>query len=276
MIRVARLSIAPVRSLGLLHPEAVDLTETGVAEDRRFFLIDDQDRLVDRIVAGTLVRVAAWTDREATHLALTFPDGSVVGGSVELGEPIQARVHTRTAIGRLVVGPWAERLEPFAGRRVRIVRCDRPGGTRFKEGRVRNAISLVSDGSLDRLATEIGRDVVDARRFRMLIEVEGAAAHEEDAWIGGRIAIGTAELAITKAVARCAITTQDPGTGLRDLDTLRSIIGYRGITADRKVLFGVLGEVARPGRVAVGDEVRILELPDAAMRHALAGASASL
>lgn len=91
----------------------------------------------------------------------------------------------------------------------------------------------------------------------MLIEVSGAAAHEEDAWIGGRIAIGTAELAITKADARCAITTQDPETGTRDLDTLRSIIAYRGLSPARKVLFGVLGDVAVPGRISLGDEVRL-------------------
>jgi uncharacterized protein YcbX len=276
VIRVSRLSIAPVRSLGLLHPDAIELTEDGVAEDRRFFLVDDQGRLVDRIIAGTLVRVGAWTDPEATRLTLTLPDGSIIDGPVELGQPIEVNVHTRTAVGHLVVGPWGAALEPFAMRPVRIVRCDRPGGTRIKEGRVRNAISLVSDGSLQRLATEVGRDDVDARRFRMLIEVEGAEAHEEDGWIGGRIAIGSAELAIMKADARCAITTQDPGTGIRDLDTLRSIIGYRGVTPDRKVLFGVLGEVPRPGRVTVGDEVRVVRLADAAQRVALAGVSGSL
>lgn len=269
MIRVARLSIAPVRSLGLLHPDAIDLTEAGVAEDRRFFLIDDQDRLVDRIVAGALVRVGAWTDPDAKRLALTFPDGTVIDGPIDLGDPIETKVHSRTAIGHLVVGPWAEALEPFAGRRVRIVRCDRPGGTRVKEGRVRNAISLVSDGSLRRLATEVGHEVVDARRFRMLIEIGGAAAHEEDGWIGGRVAVGSAELEITKGVDRCAITTQDPETGVRDLDTLGSIIAYRGITPDRKVLFGVLGEVSRAGRIAVGDEVRFRERADAASAAAL-------
>ncbi len=275
MIRVARLSIAPVRALGLRHPEAIDVTEAGVAEDRRFFLIDDRDRLVDRIVAGPLVRVAAWTDPAATRLALTFPDGTVIDEPVELGEPIEARIHSRTAIGHLVVGPWAAALEPFAGRRVRIVRCDRPGGTRVKEGRVRNAVSLVSDGSLRRLASELGQDVVDSRRFRMLIEVEGAAAHEEDRWIGGRIAIGSAELAITKGVDRGAITTQHPETGAPDLDTLRSIIAYRGLTLDRQVLFGVLGEVARPGRIAVGDEVVVDDVapPQSAAAGAPAGAN---
>jgi uncharacterized protein YcbX len=263
VIHVARLSIAPVRSLGLLHPPAIDLDEAGVAQDRRFFLVDDADRLVDRIVSGRLVQVAAWTDAAASRLTLTFPDGTVVDGPIELGDPIEAFVHTRVAAGHLVVGPWAEALEPFAGRRVRIVRCDRPGGTRFKEGRVRNAISLVSDGSLRRLAAAFGGVDVDARRFRMLIEVDGAAEHEEDGWIGGRIAIGSAELAVTKVDARCAITTQDPVTGLCDLDTLRTIIGYRGVTHDRKVPFGVLGEVARPGTISIGDMVRVVELPEA-------------
>ncbi|HET9680775.1 MAG TPA: MOSC domain-containing protein [Candidatus Limnocylindrales bacterium] len=257
MIRVTRLSIAPVRSLGLLHPPAVELTPDGVAEDRRFFLIDDRGHLVDRIVAGTLVRVAAWTDPEATRLRLTLPDGRVLDGPVVLGPPIEVAVYNRRASGHVVVGPWAEALEPYAGRPVQLVRCDRPGGTRFKGDRVRNAVSLVSDGSVRRLADALGRPAVDARRFRMLIEVEGAAAHEEDAWIGGRIGIGSAELAITKADARCAITTQDPDTGRRDLDTLRSIIGYRGLTPDRKVIFGVLGDVAVAGRVSVGDDVRV-------------------
>jgi uncharacterized protein YcbX len=274
MIRVARLSIAPVRSLGLVHPDAVELTETGVPEDRRFYLVDHAGRLVDRLIAGPLVRVSAWTDAAATRLRLAFPDGQVIDDAVTLGDAVETNIHRRTALGREVVGPWAAAIEPFAGRPVRLVRCDRPGGTRVRLGRVRNAVSLVSDGSLRRLAEQAGRREVDARRFRMLIEVSGARAHEEDAWIGGRIAIGTAELAITKADARCAITTQDPDTGVRDFDTLRAIIKYRGLTADRKVPFGVLGEVSRPGRVTVGDEVRPIELPDPATHAALAAVSA--
>jgi uncharacterized protein YcbX len=93
----------------------------------------------------------------------------------------------------------------------------------------------------------------------MLIEVDGAGPHEEDGWVGRQVAVGTAVLAITKPDKRCAITTHDPETGLRDVDTLRGIISYRGLTEDRKALFGILGEVAVPGRISVGDEVRPLE-----------------
>ena len=264
MPRVARLSYTPVRALGLLHPDHLDLTETGVTNDRRFYLVDERGRLVDRLLAGGLVQVHAETNDDATWLRMTFPDGSVVEGDVRLDEPVRTDIYNRLAIGHVVGGPWAAAIEPYAHRRVLLVRCDKPGGTRIKEGETlpRNQVSLVSDGSLRELAGHLGVDEVDGRRFRMLIEVEGATAHEEDTWIGRDVAIGSAVLTITKPDARCAITTQDPDTGERNLDTLRTILQYRGFRAndpERKIDFGVLGEVRTPGRISIGDEVTVLE-----------------
>jgi uncharacterized protein YcbX len=261
VIRVSRLSIAPVRSLGLQHPRSVELTPDGVAEDRRFYLIDRTGRLVDRLIAGGLARVHAWTDPDATRLQLTLPSGQVIDDEVSLGEAIETNVHRRIAAGHVVEGPWADALEPYAGRPVRIVRCDHPGGTRIPVGwdRVKNAVSLVSDGSLRALAAELGVEALDARRFRMLIELEGADPHEEDGWIGRQVEIGSAVLQITKPDARCAITTQDPDTGVRDLDTLRAIIAYRGLRSGHDADFGVLGEVAVPGRVSLGDSVSVVD-----------------
>jgi uncharacterized protein YcbX len=182
---------------------------------------------------------------------------------VALDEPVRTEVYNRVAFGRVVGGPWAAALEAYANRPVLLVRCDRPGGTRIKlgEDHVRNGVSLVSDGSLQELARQLGVDAVDGRRFRMLIEIEGAAPHEEDRWIGSDVQIGSATLTITKPDARCAITTQNPDTGERDLDTLRTILRYRGFRAgdpEHKLDFGVLGEVAVPGRISVGDEVRVV------------------
>jgi uncharacterized protein YcbX len=264
MPRVARLSFTPVRGLGLTHPESIELSEMGVVEDRRFYIVDDHGRLVDRLRASSLVRVSAETNADATWLRLTLPDGVAVEGDVRLDEPVRTDIYGRVAVGHVVGGPWSAALEPFVGRPVLVVRCDRQGGTRIKAGEVhvRNAISLVSDGSLGELARQLGVASVDGRRFRMLIEVEGAGAHEEDTWIGGRVAIGSAVLSITKPDARCAITTQDPDSGARDLDTLRTILRYRGFRAgdpEHKIDFGVLGEVGVPGRIAVGDGVTVLD-----------------
>lgn len=253
MARVTRFAIAPVRSLGLQHPAEIDLTELGVVEDRRFYVIDLDGRLVDRLIAGELVQVAAATDPGATRLRMTFPDGSVVDEQVRLGDAVETAIHGRTGVGHLVDGPWAAALEPFAGRPVQIVRCDRPGGTRSG-----NPTSLISDGSLNELARRAGVPAVDGRRFRMLIELDGTEAHEEDRWIGKRIALGDAVLEVTKPDSRCAITTQDPDTGVRDLDTLRTIIAYRGLRDAKYADFGVLADVAQPGRVRLGDEVIVL------------------
>jgi uncharacterized protein YcbX len=258
MPSVASFSIAPVRSLGLEHPTEIDVTERGVVEDRRFFLTDDANRLVDRIVVGRLVQVSSHTDPEATMLRLTFPDGTVIEDEVQLGEPVETHIHGRTGVGHVVIGPWADALAPIAGRPVRVIRCDRPGGTR-----VGNPTSIISDGSLRELASHAGVDEVDGRRFRMLINLEGAKAHEEDTWIGGRIAIGEAVLRVTKPDARCAITTQDPDTGERDLDTLRTIIGYRGLREGKHADLGVLADVERPGRMRLGDAVTVLSMPTA-------------
>jgi uncharacterized protein YcbX len=253
MPHVSRLNIAPVRSLGLEHREAIDVTELGVLEDRRFYVTDGANRLVDQLIEATMVRVKAWTDPEATRLRLTFPDGAVVDGEVALTDAVETDVHKRTAVGRVVDGPWAAALGDFLGKEVRIVRCDRPGGTRAG-----NPTSLITDGSLAELARQSGVAAVDARRFRMLIELDGAEAREEDGWIGQRIAIGDAVLRITKPVARCAITTQHPDTGVRDLDTLRTLIAYRGLRDGKHADFGVLGDVAQPGTIRLGDEVTVL------------------
>jgi uncharacterized protein YcbX len=259
MPSVARLSIAPVRSLGLEHPTEVDVTELGVVEDRRFYLTDDANRLVDRIVVGRLVQVSAHTNPEATALRMTFPDGTVVEDKVKLGEAVETPIHGRTGVGHVVIGPWGEALSPIAGRPITVVRCDRPGGTRAG-----NPTSIISDGSLRELAANAGVDEVDPRRFRMLIDLEGARAHEEDTWIGGTIGIGDAILRVTRPDARCAITTQDPDTGERDLDTLRTIISYRGLREGKHADFGVLADVERPGRIRVGDAVTVLSMPTVA------------
>ena len=254
MPSVARFSISPVRSLGLQHPTEIDVTEVGVVEDRRFFLSDDSNRLVDRLTVGPLVRIETRTDPGATMLWMRFPDGEVIEDDVELAEAVETPIHGRTGVGHVVVGPWAAKLSAYTGRTIRLIRCDRPGGTRRG-----NPTSIISDGSLRELAKHAGVDAVDGRRFRMLIDLDGAGPHEEDSWIGRRIGLGDAILRVTKPDARCAITMQDPDTGMRDLDTLRTLISYRGLREGKHADFGVLADVEQPGRIRVGDEVTLLD-----------------
>lgn len=256
MPTVTHLDIAPVMSLGLERRDEIAVTERGVAEDRRFFIVDDTDRLIDQLLVADMVQVRAWTDPDATVLRLTFPDGRVLEDDVRAGPAFDGVIRRLSIKGHDVEGPWAAALSAFMGRSVRLIRCDEPGVLQ-KDGRV----SLVTDASLDKLSQQLGTGGVDGRRFRMLINLTGAVAHEEDTWIGHRVGLGDAILRVTGAIPRCAITTHDPDTGDRDFDTLRAIKEYRGLAGPegKDLMFGVYGDVERSGTIRVGDEARLLD-----------------
>jgi uncharacterized protein YcbX len=246
---VAALSVTPVKSLALLHPAEVELTGVGVRGNRRFYLVDADGRLVGGVRHGPLVRIVP--ELEGDRLTLRFPDGSVVTGDVQLGDPTTTDFYGRPVAGRMVGGPWSDALSDYAGSRLALVRAVDDDAWDVEPA------TIVSLASCERLAAELGADV-DPRRFRMLLTVDGCAAHEEDAWAGSRVRVGEAVLRVGGPVPRCAVTTQDPATGVRSLDTLGAIKGYRGLRDGRQIDFGVYAAIEQPGRVRLGDSVEPL------------------
>jgi uncharacterized protein len=250
MPTVARISTTPVKSLRLHHPEEIRLDPFGVATDRRFYLIREDGRLLAGVHHGPLALVLADWDAHRDRLRLTFPDGSVVEDDVRLGAPELTDFWGHRVEGRVVEGPWAGALSEFAGRRARLVKADTPAGAVDVE-----PVTLVSSESIAELAARAGLGSLDGRRFRMLLEIEGCAPHEEDTWRGRHVRLGEAVLEIGGPVPRCATTTRDPSTGERDLDTLREIAAYRGRRDGKDIDFGVYATVVQPGRVREGDPV---------------------
>ena len=222
--------------------------------DRRFYLVDDEGALVNAKRVPRLVAVRAAV--ENGRMLLRFADDTTVEGEVVLGEErIETSFFGRPVVGRIVEGPWGEALSELAGRPIRVARTEREGDG-VDRGRLAGA-TLVSTGSLEALrSTAGGEDAVDGRRFRMTIGVDGVEPHAEDAWIGKRVRVGGAVIAVRAHVGRCAVTTLDPDTGVRDLDTLGAIAAYRADVETREPLpFGVWCQVVEPGPVAVGDAV---------------------
>ena len=257
---VSRISIAPVKGLGLVHPAEVLLEETGVPENRRFHLVDADGRRYNQLRNGALVQIRPEYDSARDHLSLRFPDGAVAEGRITLDGEITIDFYGRPVQGNVVHGPWSDALSEWAGRPLRLVQSA-PGAA---VDRRRGHVSLVSNASLDELARHGPQEgTVDGRRFRMLFELDGCEPHEEDAWVKRHVRIGAATVRIRGDVGRCAITTQNPETGEPDFDTLRTIRRYRDWTENeagkRHIPFGVFGEVTEPGRVAVGDAVDVVE-----------------
>jgi uncharacterized protein len=167
---------------------------------------------------------------------------------------VEAVLYEQLHPSRAVPGPWQEALSDYLEKRVTLLWSERGAVDRGIGG---GAVSVISRGSLERLREESGaHEAVDGRRFRMLFEVEGVEPHAEDEWLGRRVEIGEAVIALVGDVGRCVVTKTNPDTAEKDLDTLGALASYRPEGRTEPLPFGVHGAVVQPGRVRVGDAVR--------------------
>lgn len=253
-MQVDRIAIAPVKGLGLSHPEFVDVTSTGVRGDRRYAMVDANGRLANGKRFGPLVRVHAKGLDDPERLVLTLPDGSRIDEAVELGAPVEVMFYGTTRPAHLVLGDFSAALSALADEPLRLVRL--PDGDAIDRAGT-GAVSLQTTASLEALGRQAGlSDAVDGRRFRMTFTIAGAHEHAEDGWRGRRVKIGDAVVVPEGNIGRCAVTTQNPQTGSPDLDTLKTLARYRGdVDSTEPLPFGVHARVIVPGRVRTGDRV---------------------
>jgi uncharacterized protein len=133
----------------------------------------------------------------------------------------------------------AARVQAAAGDGARLVRSD--GGHRFDD----TELLVATDGAV----AWMGRD---RRRFRPNLLIEGVEGLAERDWPGSRLLVGEALLEVRWLCRRCVMTTLDPDTAVRDQDVLRRI------NLELGGLFALNCDVARPGRIAVGDRVELV------------------
>jgi uncharacterized protein len=256
---LARIAIAPVKALALVALDEAELRPTGMPGDRRYALLDGQHRLANGKRLGPLVRIRPEISDDPESLVLHLPDGRTIGGPVELGEAVGAVFYGYERPARVVLGAYAAALSDVAGQPLTLVRMteDGSGLDRADEG---GSVSIQSSAGLRSMADAAGLDEpLDGRRFRMTFTVDGVEAHAEDGWLGRPVRIGEAVVRPGGNIGRCAVTTQDPDTGIRSLDTLKLLAETRGhLPATEPLPFGVWAEVLVPGRVRTGDHVEPL------------------
>src|SRR3954451_18500427 len=93
---------------------------------------------------------------------------------------------------------------------------------------------------------------LDRRRFRPNIVIGGVDGLAERDWAGRQLAIGDVLIDVDHLCERCVMTTIDPDTLEQDPDILQRI------NSDYHELFALNCNVAQPGRISVGDEVRLV------------------
>jgi MOSC domain-containing protein len=258
MITVTELALTPVKGTRIFAVPSIELGQSGARGNRRFFLVDDGGVMVNATRLGGLNQLVSAYSEPDRRLSISFPDGRVIEDEVGLGDALVTRFYSQPFPARLVVGEWSDAISEHVGKPLRLVEAeeDETAVDRGREG----AITLISRASVERLAEQARRSSVDARRFRMLIQIDGVDAHEEDAWVGRPLTIGEAVLRPRGHVGRCVITNRHPESGDIDLQTLKILGTYRRDEETTDPLaFGIYGEVLHPGTVRVGDAVRLGE-----------------
>jgi uncharacterized protein YcbX len=250
---VERFNLTPVKSTALIHPDAIDLRPEGAVGDRRFLFVRENGERLSGVSKAPMMRIRSSYDVAAEHLTIEFADGtSVLGPSAAQGNARPVKLYDRVVPARRVDPRFTDGVREATGdATLELLRVDEPeyaGGI--------DRVSIASRASVDDLGARGGVDRLDARRFRMLIEITDAEPFEEDTWSGKRIRVGDAIVRVGEQMPRCVVTTLDPDTGKKDFPTLDILAGYRKVGT--QLMFGMYGEVEAGGDVRVGDPVEPL------------------
>ncbi|MGA0569975.1 MOSC domain-containing protein [Variovorax sp. VNK109] len=115
------------------------------------------------------------------------------------------------------------------------------------------SISLINLATVRDLSEKLGA-VLDPVRFRGNLVFDGAPAWSELDWVGRTLHVGDVKLRIIRRTKRCAATSVNPQTAIRDVNVPLGIRDKQG-HGD----LGVYAEVVTPGTIAAGDAMVLQE-----------------
>ena len=135
--RVAGINVTPVKGLALGNPDSVELTPTGARDDRRFFLVSADGRLVNgKRIGGDLNLARADWDAAEGVLSVALPGGEVVRDVVRCGEETSTEIVNSAVVGPASVAVASVATMLTAAMTVRSSRFSTPGRNRkFLRGR---------------------------------------------------------------------------------------------------------------------------------------------
>lgn len=229
-MRIEEIWRYPVKSLGGERLDTAELGERGIPGDRAWGVLDPGTGLVLTARREPALLFLSASHRDGDRPAITCDDGSDLADDAALSRWIGRPVRLVSADDGTATFENPMNVDDESD----WVRWESAGLT-FHDGR--STVSLVSTASLGEW---------DRRRFRINLVVDGAGEDE----LEGEITVGGAAIRIRRPIERCVMVTRaQPGIE-RDLGVLKTII------AERDNRLGIGGVVARPGRIAVGDEVK--------------------
>ncbi|TDR46697.1 hypothetical protein DFR29_103233 [Tahibacter aquaticus] len=262
---LSALYIYPVKSCAAVAPQQIDVQPRGLAQDRRWMIVDDKGKFVTGRLYARMPLICATP--LAQGLRLEAPGMPAL--EIATPAPTAARLSVEVWKNQVdalradaAAGAWLGR---YLGTSLHLVHMDdaahravnpdygQPGDeVSFADGYPQ---LLISQAALEQLNQRLANPV-GMLNFRPNLVVAGTAPHAEDDW--KRVRIGEVEFDLVKPCTRCIFTTVDPLRGERSSDgePLKTLTSYRRTPSG--VTFGQNLIARNLGTVRVGDTVHVL------------------
>lgn len=256
-IEVSGLRVYPVKSLRPLVPESAEVEIRGLKHDRRWMIIDENNRFRTRRELPQLARIEAIP--ENGHLILRKEGMKEISVPIKPeGEQITVQVWSSKPTGQLVSPAADQWMSEAVGMQSRLVympdNARRRINPKYDAGRGSVGfadafpILVASEESLADLNARMDKPIT-IDRFRPNIVLNGCAPYEEDTW--KTLRIGNVVLEAARPDVRCLVTTQDPFTGeSQGPEPLRTLATYRKVP--NGVIFGMYYIPKKLGPISVG------------------------
>lgn len=236
--RVASLARYPVQSLRAEPLEAAMIGANGLWGDRAWGIFDPVEGKVVTAARGK----KPWRDLVGWSARLRHEPASA-----EAAPPAEIRLPA----GGTILGDAAdvdERIAAAIGAPARLLRR-----TAENQPYRLSAVHLLTSATLAALAEYYPAGRFEAPRFRpnILVDCGKAVGFIEQGWHERIIEIGEARLGFREDTQRCLMTTLPQGELPQDPGILKAI------SEVNRRLAGINLDVLRPGRVQVGDPVRL-------------------
>ncbi len=274
-------------------PSLVVIGSTGFEGDRAYAIVDTETGKVasakdPRRWAGLFAYTARYVDdtRRGAPIVIELPDGTTARSdapdvndrlSDALGRTVTLASHDMTHLTYDDVWPDVDGTAPAD-----VIAATQTGVTEdglavstlglggLAPGTYQDLapITLMTSASIATMAQLQPSTAWDQRRFRsnLVIDCDGDG-FVEDEWSGRQLHIGDTVLDVMMPTPRCIMTTLGQRDLPADREVLRSLAQHhrvgilRSDGGERPGLFACLGAYAtvrEPGRISVGDDVRLL------------------
>jgi uncharacterized protein YcbX len=270
---VTTLRRYPVKSMLGENLDASDVSLRGLARDRRLAVVSRRTGKVASAKYPRLWRDLLTLSAEALDDAarITLPDGkSVCSTDADIDEVLSALLNEPvTLTATPPPGASLDRAVPEAVLRDGIkaqvpaelieIGAGAPPGTFVDFA----PLHLLTTATLDRIAelSPYRRAHLERYRPNVVIRTEAGGFAEND-WLGRDLRVGhDLVLRVIARTPRCAVPTLAHGDLPRDAEALRVLARNNRVTPlaglDPEPCAGIYAEVLHPGRIRVGDAVRV-------------------